>query len=30
LQQKASKKPSLRKVMAKYSKRERTRAKDFS
>jgi putative transposase len=29
LQQKASKKPSLRKVLAKYSNRERNRAKDF-
>jgi len=29
LQQKASKKPSLRKVLAKYSKREGDRAKDF-
>jgi putative transposase len=29
LQQKASKKPSLRKVLAKYSKRERNRSKDF-
>ena len=29
LQQKASKKPSLRKVLAKYSKREKDRAKDF-
>jgi putative transposase len=29
LQQKASKKPSLRKVLAKYSKREGNRAKDF-
>jgi putative transposase len=29
LQQKASKKPSIRKVLAKYSKRERNRAKDF-
>jgi putative transposase len=29
LQQKASKKPSLRKVLAKYSKRERNRAKDY-
>jgi len=29
LQKKASKKPSLRKVLAKYSKRERTRAKDY-
>jgi putative transposase len=30
LQQKASRKPSLRKVPAKYSKRERNRAKDFT
>jgi len=30
LQQKASKKPSLRKVLAKYSKREKDRAKDFT
>jgi putative transposase len=29
LQQKASKKPSLRKFLAKYSKREENRAKDF-
>jgi putative transposase len=29
LQQKASKKPSLRKVLAKYSRRERNRSKDF-
>jgi putative transposase len=29
LQRKASKKPSLRKVLAKYSKRERNRAKDY-
>jgi putative transposase len=29
LQQKASKKPSLRKVLAKYSKREKNRAEDF-
>jgi len=29
LQRKASKKPPLRKVLAKYSKRERTRAKDY-
>jgi len=29
LQQKASKKPSLRKILAKYSKREKDRAKDF-
>jgi putative transposase len=29
LQQKASKKPSLRKILAKYSKREKNRAKDF-
>jgi putative transposase len=29
LQQKASKKPSLRRVLAKYSKRERNRAKDY-
>jgi putative transposase len=29
LQQKASKKPSLRKFLAKYSKREGNRAKDF-
>ena len=29
LQQKASMKPSIRKVLAKYSKRERNRAKDF-
>jgi putative transposase len=29
LQQKASKKPSLRKVLAKYSNRERNRTKDF-
>jgi putative transposase len=28
LQQKASKKPSLRKALAKYSRRERNRAKD--
>jgi len=30
LQQKASKKPSLRRVLAKYSKREKDRAKDFT
>jgi putative transposase len=29
LQQKASKRPSLRRVLAKYSKRERNRAKDY-
>jgi putative transposase len=29
VQQKASKKPSLRKVLAKYSRRERNRSKDF-
>ena len=29
VQQKASKKPSLRKVLAKYSRRERNRAKDY-
>ena len=29
LQQKASKKPLLRKVLEKYSKRERNRAKDY-
>jgi putative transposase len=29
LQQKASKKPSLRRVLAKYSKREKNRARDF-
>ena len=29
MQRKASNKPSLRKVLAKYSKRERTRAKDY-
>jgi putative transposase len=29
LQQKASRKPSLRRVLAKYSKRERNRAKDY-
>jgi putative transposase len=29
LQQRASKKPSLRRVLAKYSKRERNRAKDY-
>jgi len=29
LQQKASKKPSLRRVLAKYSKREKNRAKDY-
>jgi len=30
LKRKASKKPSLRKVLAKYSKRERNRAKDYT
>jgi len=29
LQQKTSKKPSLRKVLVKYSKRERDRARDY-
>ncbi|MEM0269145.1 MAG: hypothetical protein QXI51_07305 [Candidatus Korarchaeum sp.] len=29
LQSKASKKPSLKRVLAKYSRRERNRAKDF-
>ncbi|MEM2352053.1 MAG: hypothetical protein QXT26_06565 [Thermoproteota archaeon] len=29
MQEKASKKPSLRKVLAKYSRRERNRARDF-
>ncbi len=29
LQSKASKKPSLRKILEKYSRRERNRAKDF-
>jgi putative transposase len=29
LQQRASKKPSLRRVLAKYSRRERNRSRDF-